>query len=234
MEATNACSNTQLCAGLWSRIEANLHAVRAIWPQLSGWTQELGKEEDDGDPAAANILRRHVRAEGMANPLVDPGAAEDDSHSHYKEGTGFGSALFDARNGFNELNCYLMLCNVAHLWNRGSGFTFNRYQHWVRCLVRTHPGNPPIVIHSKEGIAQCDCLAMSLYRVALMPLASKMREAIPKVLQPCYCDDRDAAGKALPNACCLDFLVEFGPQYGYFSEPCKLYYICKAEDEDVA
>ena len=25
--ATNACGNTQLCAGLWSGIEANLHAV---------------------------------------------------------------------------------------------------------------------------------------------------------------------------------------------------------------
>ncbi len=53
----------------------------------------------------------------MLGPGIDPGAAEDDSHSRYKEGTGFGSALFDARNGFNKLNRYLMLCNVAHLWN---------------------------------------------------------------------------------------------------------------------
>jgi hypothetical protein len=30
VEATNACGNTQLCAGLRSGIEANLHAVRAI------------------------------------------------------------------------------------------------------------------------------------------------------------------------------------------------------------
>ena len=30
--ATVACGNTQLCAGLRSGIEANLHAVRAIWP----------------------------------------------------------------------------------------------------------------------------------------------------------------------------------------------------------
>ena len=67
----------------------------------------------------------------MANSLVDPGAADDNSHSHYKEGTGFGSSLFDARNGFNNVNCYLMLWNVAHLWNRGSQFAFHRYQHWV-------------------------------------------------------------------------------------------------------
>jgi hypothetical protein len=45
----------------------------------------------------------------MLDLLVDPGAAEDDSQLHYVEGTGFGSALFDARNGFNKLNWYLML-----------------------------------------------------------------------------------------------------------------------------
>ena len=118
----------------------------------------------------------------MVDPLVDSGAAEDDSHSRYKEGTGFGSALIDARNGFNELNCYLMLWNVAHLWNRGSRFGFNCYRHWVRCLVRTHTDDPPIMIHSKEGITQGNCLAMSVYGVALMPLASKMSEAIPEAL----------------------------------------------------
>jgi hypothetical protein len=36
VEATNTCRNTQLCAGLWSGIEANLHAVQAIWPQSAG------------------------------------------------------------------------------------------------------------------------------------------------------------------------------------------------------
>ena len=93
-----------------------------------------------------------------------------------------------------------MLWNVAHLWNRGSRFAFNRYHHWVRCLVQTAPGNPPIVIQSWEGITQGDCFAMSLYGVALMPLALRMREMIPKALQPWYCIDAGAAGKALPNA----------------------------------
>jgi hypothetical protein len=75
---------------------------------------------------------------------------------------------------------------------------------------------------------------MSLYGVALMPLASKMREAIPEALQPWYCDDAGAAGRALPNARCLDFLVKFGPTYGYFPEPGKSHYICKADDEPAA
>jgi hypothetical protein len=110
-------------------------------------TEELGTEEDGGDPVAADTLRQRVHADGMLDLLVDPGAGEDTSNSRYEEGTGFGSALFDARNGFNELNHYLMLWNVAHLWNRRSWFAFNRYCHWVHCLVRTEPGESLIVIH---------------------------------------------------------------------------------------
>jgi hypothetical protein len=117
-----------------------------------------------------------------------------------KRGTSFGSALFDARNGFNELNRYLILWNVAHLWNQGSWFAFNCYRHWVCCLVRTEPGQTPLVIHLQEGITQGNCLAMSLYGVALMPLASRIRETIPDALQPWYCDNAGAAGKALLNA----------------------------------
>jgi len=166
------------------------------------------EEEEDGDPQVTATLRR-VRAEGLPlDPNVDPGAAKDD------------------RN--------LMLWNVAHLWNQGSRFAFNRYRHWVRCLVRTEPGHPPLIIHLQEGITQGDCLAMSLYGVAPMPLACRMREMIPEALQPWYCNDAGAAGKALPNARCLNFLVKFGPQYGYFPEPGKSYYICKAKDEDAA
>ncbi len=90
------------------------------------------------------------------------------------------------------------------------------------------------MIHSKEGITLGDCLTMSFYGVALMPLASKMHKAIPKALQPWYCDDAGTADRALPNACCIDFLVKFGPQYSYFPEHGKSYCICKAKDEDAA
>jgi hypothetical protein len=172
------------------------------------------------------MLCQGIHAKGMLDPLVDPGAAEDYSQLHYVEGTDFGSDLFDARNGFYELNQYLMLWNVAHLWNRGSQFAFNRYRHWICYLVQTEPEEPPIVIHSKEGITQGDCLAMSLCGVALIPLVFRMRKTILEALQLWYCNDAGAAGMALPNACCLDFLVKFGPQYGYFPKPSKLYYIC--------
>ncbi len=81
---------------------------------------------------------------------------------------------------------------------------------------------------------QGDCLAMSLYGVALMPLASKIREEIPEALQLWYCDNAGAAGKAMPNDQCLDFHVKFGPPYGYFPKPGKSYYVCKAEDNPAA
>jgi hypothetical protein len=82
VEVMNACGNTQLCAGLRSGIKANLPAVRAIWPQSAGWTNELEDEEDDGDPQSGEALWRGVRADGMADPAVDPGASEDDGYSH--------------------------------------------------------------------------------------------------------------------------------------------------------
>ena len=65
------------------------------------------------------------------------------------------------------------------------------------------------MIHSKEGITQGDCFAMSLYLygVALLPLATRMQEVIPHALQPWYADDAGAAGEACWNAACLNYLV---------------------------
>ncbi len=72
----------------------------AIWDQ--GWTKDgASEEEDDGDPPSNTTLQRRIRAEAMIAPGVNPGAAEDAVFSQYKPETGFGCALFDARNGFN-------------------------------------------------------------------------------------------------------------------------------------
>ncbi len=83
------------------------------------------------------------------------------------------------------------------------------------------------MIHSKEGITQGDCFTMSLYGVALMPLASQMRAEFPTALQPWYADDAGAVGAARSNAGCLNFLLEQGLKYGYFAEPSKSLYLCR-------
>jgi hypothetical protein len=83
--ATNACGNTQLCAGLRFGIEANLHAVRAIWPQSAGWTKDgASEEEDDGGPSSNTTLWSRIRAEGVLAPGTSPGAAEDATFSRYE------------------------------------------------------------------------------------------------------------------------------------------------------
>jgi len=165
---------------------------------------------------------------------TDPGEAADVSRLRYVPDSGFGTALFDAKNGFNEVNWYLMLWTAAHCWTKASRFAFNRYRHQNIVYVHDRPGKPPIRILSREGIAQGCSLSMNLYGVALLPLLTRMRVAVPDALAPAYADDTAAAGKAVHNAACLSYLMRHGPRYGYFPEPGKSWYICKAEDEAVA
>ena len=88
-----ACRNTQLCAGLRSGIESNLHAVRALWPQLAGWAEDSDELGDDLDGAVATN-----------DPRINHDAADDEDNSRYTPDTGFGVSLFD-------------VWNVAHQWH---------------------------------------------------------------------------------------------------------------------
>jgi hypothetical protein len=108
-EATNQCAEVQLCCGLRSGIEANLHAVRQVFPQSNGWQNDSDDTATAPDAASDDTNRPRPP---MPNPDLapnydtDPGAATDQSYSRYLPNTGYGCALFDARNGFNELNRY--------------------------------------------------------------------------------------------------------------------------------
>ena len=104
--ATTACGNVNRCAGLWAGIEGNLHAVRAIWPQSAGWERDSG-EVTAPMPATEGTSMAVTRA-------TDSGEAADVSRSHYVPDSGYGTALFDAKSGFNEVNRYLMLWTAAH------------------------------------------------------------------------------------------------------------------------
>ena len=71
VEVTNSCGSLQLCVGLQFGIEANLHAIRAIWPQSAGGTQDgVSEEENDGYPWVTMTLRS-VHTEGLQDPGVD-------------------------------------------------------------------------------------------------------------------------------------------------------------------
>jgi hypothetical protein len=127
--ATTACGNINICAGLRAGIEGNLHAVRAIWPQSAGWEHD-GGEVTATLPATEGTSMAVIRA-------TDPDEAAVVSRSRYVLDSGFGIALFDAKNGFNEVNRYLMLCN--------------RYCHQNIVYIRDHdhPGKPPFRILSR-------------------------------------------------------------------------------------
>ena len=56
----------------------------------------------------------------------------------------------------------------------------------------------------------------------------------PKTLQSWLTNDLASGGAAKDSATCLHYLMEYGPQYGYFSSPAKSWFICKEADESVA
>ena len=242
--ARDACGNIQACAGLKAGIEGMIHSVRAIWPESAGWTFDQGA---DAEPA--NLFQqlldgteRELASAGanedpelaLEEEEVDPGAAEYVDLAQYERNSGYGALMVDARNAFNEKNRYLMLWNVYHRWHRGSRLTFNRYRHQNIIYVRGLPGEMPVIILGKEGVAQGCVFGSICFGIGLMPLAEKMREEVPEALQPLFADDVTPVGPAGPNARCLKFLCDNGPRYGYFPEPEKSFYVCKGEDESVA
>jgi hypothetical protein len=141
---------------------------------------------------------------------TDLGEAADVSHSRYVPDSGIRTALFDAKNGFNEVYRYLMLWTAAHRWTKASRIAFNRYRHQNIVYVRDRPGKPPFQILSREGITQGCSLSVNLFGVALLPLLKRMQAAVPGALAPAYVDDTAAAGKAVHNAACLSSCCTIG------------------------
>ena len=221
-EAKLACGNIQLCAGLEAGIEASLHAVREVWED-DNFVQP--DRADPNDPFA-KVVARMEEAKRFRLDVCEPGEVEACPNLSAE-----GVLLVDATNGFNELNRYCMLWNVRHLWPKGSRLAFNSYRHFNICVVRKGTGVPFFEISGEEGLSQGDPLAMALYGVALTPLAEHLRRNVPEVLTPWYADD--AAGAGLVDGCAeaLRFLIEYGPNYGYYPEPEKSYFICTKAQE---
>ena len=78
-----------------------------------------------------------------------------------------------------------MLWTVRHRWPAGVRFTFNCYGHWAQLLLR-QPGEPPVIILSREGVTQGDPLSMVLYGITLVPLAEELIFADLRLLSSFY------------------------------------------------
>ena len=258
--ARDACGNQQTGAGLRAGIEGCVHSLHAIWPELAGWTSDRGIAAPPSPPRPnpAGLIpltpppgTQEGMEDGTDDEPLEEGEEDDDPLAHASQssqevaaqasafdrhvaGTGFGALLIDARNAFNEVGRYLLLWQLYHRWRRGSRFAFNRYRHHIITYVRGRPGEAPIVLLSREGVAQGCTHGMVSYCVALMPLIERLNDAVPEALLPGYADDYTSAGEARVNASAMRFLGEHGPRYGYHPEPEKSVYVCKGEDETEA
>ena len=170
-QATTACGNLILCAGLPAGIDGTIHAVMAV--VISANADEMTPPE---------LL---TQAEP---PIAPPAPANQDFMSD--EETDLEDAenipvtlLVVARNGFNELGRKTMLWTVCHTWDAGARFAFNCYRHLAQLIVR-QAGGPCSIILAEKSVIQGDPLAMILYSLAMAPLVTELRAAISEVLQP--------------------------------------------------
>ena len=62
---------------------------------------------------------------------------------------------------------------------------------------------------------------MILYGLALVPLAERLKEAVPDVVQPWYADDAAMQGPGGLVAATFVLLEKLGPMFGYYPEPDK-------------
>ena len=216
-QATAACDNLNLCAGLAAGIEGAVHAVRLVWENPGRGKPPIPSDQPE------------VHAD-LPQPLhtQPPATMEDEETDADGEEDPEATVFVDARNGFNELGRKAMLWTVRHEWASGALFAFNCYRHAVLLIFR-EPGGPCYVILSEEGVTQGDPLSMMLYGIALIPLARTLRQAVPSVIQPWYADDAAMAGPITGIATAMRLLEEQGPARGYFPEPAKSIIICRPD-----
>jgi hypothetical protein len=227
-QATAACDNLNLCAGLAAGIEGAIHAVRETMDQPA----DESLPTRPANPTAGETAMLEALDQALTQPPdVLPAEEEDgdeDMHLPLKS-----LLLVDARNGFNELGRKAMLWTVRHRWARGARFAFNCYRHAAKLILRRR-GQDCELLLSCEGVTQGDPISMILYGLALVPLAESMRRAVPDLVQLWYADDAAMAGEADKIAKATRLLEVEGPARGYFPEPAKSILICSpAVREDV-
>ena len=150
-----------------------------------------------------------------------------------QESEPLGTTLVDAHNGFNKMSRLAMLWTVRHRCLAGARFAFNCYRHWAQLLL-PQPGEPLVIILSREGFTQGDPISMVLYGITLVPLAEKLRTADPGLLLNFYADDVAFDASARGSAQLLKLLMKRGPDWGYFPEPDKSLFISDTPGQEEA
>ena len=106
------------------------------------------------------------------------------------------------------------------MWPSCSRFLLNTYRGYAFLLLKT--SNEMLL--SREGVTQRDPLSITFYSVATPPLVRALK-GDGCWLQSWYANDSVCAGSLDDIRCWLDRLLEQGPSYGYFPEPCKSYLV---------
>ena len=117
-----------------------------------------------------------------------------------------------------------MLWTVRHHWPVGARFAFNCYRHWAQLLLH-QPGEPPVIILSREGVTQGETLSMVLYGITLSLLTEELRAADPGLLSHFYAVGAALDVSARRSAQLLKLSMKRGPDRGYFPDPAKYLFI---------
>ncbi|KAI2510249.1 hypothetical protein MHU86_4127 [Fragilaria crotonensis] len=156
-QATAACGNFNLCAGLQAGIEGAVHAVRDVFTDPSLIPAPPPNSQADDDPLTQ--APEPPMTERPPVPLAD--MTLDEAFAAIADDVGLSSAeasavlLVDATNGFNELGRKAMLWTVRHRWANGARFSFNCYRHSAQLLLRRRGDDCAIILarggHSGHG-----------------------------------------------------------------------------------
>ena len=95
----------------------------------------------------------------------------------------WGFLLVDAKNAFNKINRFRMLCMVQHLLQSGARSIFNFYRRWSSLVLRNWNGTASI-LHSREGVTHGGTLVIITYGIGILPLINNLVREIPAVTQP--------------------------------------------------
>jgi hypothetical protein len=144
----------------------------------------------------------------------------------------FGSLLIDAKNAFNEVNRYLALWNIRHLWPSASRYMHNLYKHQSTLLVRDSLAGECHRLDSAEGMVQGCPMAMLGFAVGLLPMVRKLKEEAEELHlgQSFYADDGLGSGNLEALERWYDKLCDLGKPYGYIPQPAKCMIVTKFPD----